>query len=56
MRNCGFNKIKLEKVSAAIMPEVKVKAEGGNGGKDREVVETKKKGFNFKVPPQRAKF
>ena len=39
------------------MSEVKVKAEGGDGGKDRGVGETKKKGFNFKVPPpQRAKF
>ena len=38
------------------MSDVKVKAEGGDGGKDREVGETKKKGFNFKAPPQRAKF
>jgi hypothetical protein len=37
------------------MSEVKVKAEGGDGGKDREVGEAKKKGYNFKGP-QRAKF
>ena len=36
------------------MSEVKVKAEGGKGGNDREVGETKKKGFNFKGP-QRTK-
>ena len=37
------------------MSEVKVKAEGGDGGKDREVGEAKKKGYNFKGP-QLAKF
>jgi hypothetical protein len=42
-------------VNAATMSEVKVKAEGGNGGKDREAGEVKKKGYNFKGP-QRAKF
>ena len=37
------------------MSEVKVKAEGGDGGKDREVGKAQKKGYNFKGP-QRAKF
>ena len=55
MCNCGFNKIKLEKVSAATMSEVKVKAEGGDGkSKDKEGIDNKKKGFNFNKGVYRA--
>ena len=36
------------------MAEVKVKAEGGGGTKDKEEMEAKKKGYNFNKGPYRA--